>query len=85
MTTRSFKKFTARLDAIGLRSKIEKRALALHVSLEELYDGPHAPSIIAARRAVYLWLMKEGKSINEVARLFDRSANGVWKLARGKT
>lgn len=82
---RSFAKFTARLDAIGLREKIEKRALTFHVSLEELYDGPRAPSITAARRAVYSWLVKEGKSFNEVGHLFDRSANGVWKLAKGKS
>lgn len=82
---RSFAKFTARLDAIGLREKIEKRALAFHVSLEELYDGPRAPSVIAARRDVYSWLMKEENSFNEVARLFDRAANGVWKLTRRKS
>lgn len=70
--TRSYKKFLARLREIGLLGPIEKRALALHVSLRDLYSGPaRAPSIAAARRAVYLWLMKEGLGLNEVARLFD--------------
>lgn len=82
---RSFAKFEARLKSIGLLDKVEKRSLALHVSLRDLYDGGHAPSIVAARRAVYSWLVKEGKSINEVARLFDRIPSGVYKLcARAK-
>jgi hypothetical protein len=82
---RSFSRFEERLDAIGLRGKIEARALAHHVSLFDLYEGPdRASSIVAARKDVYGWLMKEGKSFNEVARLFDRAANGVWKMTRGK-
>lgn len=86
-TERSFKKFSARLDAIGLRATIEKRALVLHVSLRDLYEV-QGTSSAAARRAVYQWLMKEGKSINEIARLFDRAPSGVWKLLtreRGET
>jgi hypothetical protein len=79
---RSFKRFATRLDKSGLRKGVEKRALALHVSLQELYEGARVPSIIAARRAVYLWLMQEGKSINEIAVLFDRAPNGVWKLTQ---
>ena len=82
---RSFKPFVARLDATGLHAEVETRALAHHVTLRELYEGPgRAPSIVAARRAVYLWLMEEGKGVNEVARLFDRAPNGVWKMTRGK-
>lgn len=82
MSKRSFRRFSARLDAIGLRRAIEKRALAAHVSLRELYDGPGrgAPSIVAARRAVYTWLMSEGKGLNEIGRLFDRAPSGVSKL-----
>ena len=85
---RSFAKFVARLDSIGLRADVEKRSLAHHVSLQDLYEGPNrAMSIATARRAVYLWLMKEGKSTNEIARLFDRAPNGVWKMTqkRGET
>jgi hypothetical protein len=82
---RSYNAFVARLEAIKIRTKIEQRALAVHVTLRELYEGPNrAPSIVAARRAVYLWLMEEGKGINEIARLFDRAPNGVWKMTRGK-
>lgn len=78
--TRSFKPFVARLDAIGLHAEVEARALAHHVSLRELYEGPDgAPSITAARRAVYLWLVEEGKGLNEVARLFDRAVSGISK------
>lgn len=77
---RSFSKFEARLDATGLRGEVESRARKLRVSLRELYDGAHAPSIVAARRAIYTWLIDEGKSINEVARLFDRIPSGVHKL-----
>lgn len=80
---RSFQKFETRLEAIGLRQKIEERALVLHISLRDLYEGPDkAPSIAAARRAVYSWLMKEGKGNNEIARLFDRAPSGVLKLTR---
>jgi len=83
MATRSFARFRTRLDAIGLLKYVEARALKLHVSLRDLYDGPaRAPSIAAARRAVYLWLMKAGKGVNEIARLFDRAPNGVWKITR---
>jgi DNA-binding CsgD family transcriptional regulator len=83
---RSFAQFVKRLGAVGLLKGVEDRALALHVSLQELYGGPNrAPSIVAARRAVYLWLMKEGKGNNEIARLFDRAPNSVWKLTRKKS
>lgn len=81
---RSFAKFTSRLQDIGLYGQVEKRALKLHVSLRELYEAPKGiPSITAARRAVYLWLMEEGKGLNEVARLFDRAPSGVSNLTRG--
>lgn len=82
---RSFDKFTAKLEAIGLRGTIEGRALAMQVSLRELYEGrDRAPSIVAARRAVYKWLLRKGKGLNEVARLFDRAPSGVSKLTNGK-
>jgi hypothetical protein len=81
---RSYEKFMSRLDAIDLLARVEKRALYLHVTLRELYEGPaKAPSIAAARRAVYLWLIEEGKGNNEIARLFDRAPSGVLKLTRG--
>lgn len=86
-TERSFRKFAARLELIGLRGQIERRTLALHVSLRDLYEV-QGTSSATARRAVYQWLMKEGKSINEIARLFDRAPSGVWKLLtreRGET
>jgi hypothetical protein len=81
---RSYEKFMRRLGAIGLHVKVESRALQMHVSLRDLYEGPDkAPSIAAARRAVYLWLIEEGKGNNEIARLFDRAPSGVLKLTRG--
>lgn len=85
--TRSYRRFTARLDASRLRKEIEKRTLALHVPLRDLYEGPdRAQSIVVARRSVYLWLMETGKGINEVARLFDRAPSGVMKLtAKGRS
>jgi hypothetical protein len=83
-TRRSFRKFETRLDSVGLRKEIKSRALKLHVTLRELYEGPdRAPSIAAARRAVYTWLMEGGKGLNEVARLFDRAPSGIVKLTRG--
>jgi hypothetical protein len=84
---RSFQKFVAKLEAIGLHQKLERRALAFHISLRDLYEGrDKAPSIAAARRDAYLWLMKDGKGLNEVARLFDRAPSGVARLLlRGKT
>ncbi len=80
---RSFKKFTDRLEASGLLGRVESRALNLHVSLQDLYEGPYSTSVVAARKVVYTWLSKEGKSINEIARLFDRSPSGVAKLLLG--
>jgi hypothetical protein len=80
---RSFQKFVKRLEAISLGSEVEKIALDAHVSLRELYDGrDRAPSIVTARRKVYRALLKGGKGLNEVARLFDRAPNGVLKLTR---
>ena len=80
---RSFQKFVARLDAIGLLNNVESRAVKLHVTLRDLYEGPNrAQSIAAARRSVYLWLMGDGKGLNEVARLFDRAPSGVMKMTR---
>jgi hypothetical protein len=82
---RSFTKFVARLDSIGLRPDVEKRSLSHHVSLQDLYEGTdRAPSIVAARRDVYTWLMKKGKGNNEIARLFDRAPSGVQRLTRGR-
>jgi hypothetical protein len=83
---RSFGKFVLRLQDIGLHGKIEKRALALHVSLRDVYEGSGGrlpQSIAAARRSIYLWLLKQGKGNNEIARLFDRAPSGVLKLTRG--
>jgi len=81
---RSFKRFSERLEAIGLLFEVNRRALVWHVTLADLYEGPvKAPSIVAARRAVYKWLMENGKGLNEVARLFDRSPSGVLKLVGG--
>lgn len=78
---RSFNKFLVRLAAIGLLGGVQARALKLHVSLRDLYEGPtRAPSIVLARRDVYRWLMKGGKGLNEVARLFDRAPSGISKL-----
>jgi hypothetical protein len=85
MPDRSFQKFVARLEEIGLREQIEKRTQAHHVSLRALYDGPREPSTIAARRAVYSWLIRVKKrGSNEVARLFDRSHASVSKMVRGE-
>jgi hypothetical protein len=81
---RSFGKFVLRLQDIGLHGKVEKHALALHVTLRDLYEGPdRAPSISNARQFVYRRLLKEGKGNNEIARLFDRAPSGVLKLTRG--
>jgi len=82
---RRFTTFVRNIEAIGLRSGIESRALKSHVSLRDLYEGPNrAPSIAAARRTVYVWLLSQGKGINEIARLFDRAPNGVFKLTQKK-
>jgi DNA-binding CsgD family transcriptional regulator len=82
---RSFKKFTARLDKIELRQMLEERSLVHHVSLLDLYEGPdRAWSIVAARKDVYMWLLGEGKSVNEIARIFDRAPSSVWKMTRKK-
>ena len=81
--TRSYDKFTKRLVDAGLFQYVQERSLKMRVSLHDLYlAGDKIPSVIAARRAVYQQLMKGGKSINEVARLFDRAPSGVWKLTK---
>lgn len=86
MTTdkRSFQRFVRKLDKIGLRQALEERAIDLHVSLRDLYgdDSRGTTSISAARREIYLWLQKQGKGINEIARLFDRAPSGVLKMMR---
>lgn len=82
---RSFTKFKERLTESGLVDDVQTWAMRMGVSLRELYDGPiKAPSIVAARRSVYQRLLKSGKSVNEVARIFDRAPSGVLKLTRGK-
>lgn len=85
MTRRSYTNFVERLTAIGLLAEVEARTLKKHVTLLDLYKGHcgRGSSTAAARRAVYKWLMSEGKSINEVARLFDRAPSGVFKLTQG--
>jgi hypothetical protein len=85
MPERSFRKFQLRLNNTGLRATISGRALAHRVSLRDLYEGGNrTQSISAARRAVYRWLVKEGWSVNEVARLFNRAPSGVLKMTREK-
>jgi hypothetical protein len=82
---RSFEKFSKRLEAVGLFDEVLDLSLQEHVTLRDLYEGPvRAPSIANARRKIYKWLMKEGKGLNEVARLFDRAPSGVLKLTRGR-
>lgn len=83
---RSFQIFVRKLDKIELRQPIEERALELHVSLRDLYEGPgRAPSITAARRDVYSWLFNKGKGIREIARLFDRAPSAVSRLIQKGT
>lgn len=83
---RSFSVFSTRLKSIGLLKSVKDCALEVHVSLQDLYEGyDRAPSISAARRHVYLRLMEDGMGLNEVARLFDRSAGGMRKLIGRKT
>ena len=82
--SRSYTKFVTRLEAVALRADVEKRALSYNVTLAELYEGAdRAPSVVAARRAVYLWLKKYKKrGNNEIARLFDRSNASISRLTR---
>ena len=79
---RSFRRFETRLDRTFLRDKLEARALKLHVTLRDLYDGPRTTSVVTARRDAYLWLRKQGKGINEIARLFDRAPSGIFQMTR---
>ncbi len=78
--TRSFKKFEERLRLTGLYGRVESRALNHHVSLRDLYEGRYTTSVVAARKAVYSWLVQEGKSPSEIADLFDRNHAGIYKL-----
>lgn len=82
--SRSYTRFVSRLEAIALKIDVEKRSLSYHVSLRDLYEGAdRSPSVIAARRAVYLWLKKYKKrGNNEIARLFDRSNGSISRLTR---
>jgi len=80
---RSYGKFIKRIDSIGLLKGAESRCRAFHISLRDLYEGQgRTPSIASARRAVYRWLRDGGKSINEIARLFDRAPSGIMKMTR---
>lgn len=79
---RSFSKFAARLDELGLLNQVEKMALKHRVTMKNLYGQGYAPSVVAARRAVYAWLRDQGKGNNEIARLFDRAQSGVSKLMK---
>lgn len=86
MAKRSFTKFEARLKKTALYTEIEKRALAHNVTLRDLYEGGDRTwSVSAARTAVYMWLSKRGKSVNEIARIFDRMPSGVFKKIKGAT
>lgn len=76
---RSYDKFVDRLKEAGLLNDITERAKKWRVSLRDLYEGPSMPSIVVARREVYMWLSQSGKSANEIARLFDRNRAGVWR------
>jgi len=78
--TRSFERFQERIRLAGLYGRVESRALNHHVSLQDLYEGRHTASVVAARRAVYSWLIKEGKNVSEVADLFDRERAGIRKM-----
>jgi hypothetical protein len=80
---RSFKKFEQSLRDRKLYNAVEKRSHGAHVTLRDLYEGPVTASIVDARRVVYKWLVSEGKSINEVARLFDRAPSGILKMVKG--
>ena len=64
----------------GLYGRVESRALNHHVSLRDLYDGRRTMSVVTARRAVYSWLLQEGKSVYEIGDLFDRSHAGIYKM-----
>jgi len=77
---RVYPDFVSRLASSGLLADVEKRTMSFHVTLRDLYEGGGASSIIDARREVYAWLQGQGKSINEIARLFDRAPSGIHKM-----
>lgn len=81
---RSYSKFQKRIEEIGLFAEVERRAKKMNVSIASLYEGPRVPSISAARKSIYTWLMaKKGMGNNEVARLFDRAPSGIAKMVGG--
>jgi hypothetical protein len=82
MKTRAFGVFVRRLKSIGLLDEIEKHAANASVSLRDLYSGDPTASVVGARRAAYQRLHVKGKSVREIARLFDRAPSGVHKLLR---
>lgn len=83
MVERSYPKFVRQLEEAGLKKELEGIALRGRVSLHDMFNGARVKSIVAARRAAYARLMMRGKSLNEIARLFGRSPNHVWKMTRG--
>lgn len=83
---RSYTKFEARLESVGLLTDVEKHARRQSITLRELYEGPdRAPSVSAARKSVYTWLSKRGKGLREIARIFDRAPNGIRKMLNGRS
>lgn len=79
---RSYEKFVARIDQMGLTGMLDKRLKKSRVTVIEIYQGGRAPSIVAARRDVYRWLNDIGYGNNEIARMFDRAQSGIMKMLR---
>lgn len=80
---RSFERFSDRLKANGLYTGANKICSENYVSLCVVYDGGKAPSVVAARRAVYVWMSGRGMGNNQIARMFDRAKSGVSKSLKG--
>ena len=77
---RSFDKFTGRLIDARLTDEIWDIARKKHVTLRELYEASATASVVAARKEVYTWLKRTGKSPVEIGKLFDRASSGILKL-----
>ena len=81
---RSYDGFARRLREVGLKARATAIATKHAVTLQQLYEAPATASVVAARKDVYAWLKRSGKSPGEIGKLFDRAPNGILKLLRAR-
>ena len=76
-TQQSFRRFYIYISERNLEQEMRERCMKHHTTLRDIYLDVRWSSVHAARLEIWWWLFSLGKSLNEIARMFDRDAASI--------